>query len=178
MAELSTLARPYAKAAFEYASDKGDLEKWLTQLQLAAAVAAEPRVVALLNDPALTAAEQSDRFLGLLGDNASAPVQNYLRVLAANRRLPLLPQVCRQFAELKAERERVVEVQVLSAFDLPEDGRDRIAAALGKRLDREVVVSSETDPALLGGLLIRAGDTVIDGSVRGRLNKLAEALTH
>jgi len=178
MAELSTLARPYAKAAFEYASDKGDLESWLAQLQLAAAVAAEPRVVALLNDPALTATEQSDRFLGLLGDNASAPVQNYLRVLAGNRRLPLLPQVCRQFAELKAERERVVEVQVLSAFDLPEDVRDRIAAALGKRLDREVVVSSETDPALLGGLLIRAGDTVIDGSVRGRLNKLAEALTH
>ena len=69
-------------------------------------------------------------------------------------------------------------MQVLSAFDLPEDVRDRIAAALGKRLDREVVVSSETDPALLGGLLIRAGDTVIDGSVRGRLNKLAEALTH
>ncbi|HKK23687.1 MAG TPA: F0F1 ATP synthase subunit delta [Pseudohaliea sp.] len=178
MAELSTLARPYARAAFEYASDKGELEGWLTQLQLAAALAAEPRVVALLGDPSLTTAQQAEQFLGLLGDEAAGPVRNYLRVLAGNRRLPLLPQVCRQFADLKAERERVVEVQVHSAFDLPEDVRDRIAAALGKRLEREVVVTSETDPALLGGVLIRAGDTVIDGSVRGRLNKLAEALTH
>ena len=178
MAEPTTLARPYAKAAFEYASDKGELDSWQAQLQLAATVSAEPRVRALLDDPALTAAEQGEQFGSLLGDSISEPLGNFFALLAANRRLVLLPQILRQFEALKAERERVIEVQVVSAFDLPADVSERIAAALGERLHREVMVSSATDASLLGGVLIRAGDTVIDGSVRGRLNKLADALTN
>ena len=178
MAEPTTLARPYAKAAFEYASERGELDSWLAQLRVAAAVAVEPRVRALLDAPALTATEQGEQFIGLLGDSADDAVGNYLRLLASNRRLPLLPQVCRQFEALKADRDRVVEVEVVSAFDLPQDVNERIASALGKRLQREILVSSETDASLLGGILIRAGDTVIDGSVRGRLNKLADALTN
>jgi F-type H+-transporting ATPase subunit delta len=178
MAEPTTLARPYARAAFEYASEKGELSLWLSQLQLAAAVAAEPAVLAVLDNPSLTASAQGERFLDLLGDSVGEPMGNFLRLLAANRRLVLLPQVLLQFEALKAERERVIEVEVISAFDLPDSVSERLAAALGKRLHREVLVSSATDASLLGGVLIRAGDTVIDGSVRGRLNKLADALTN
>ncbi len=178
MAEPTTLARPYARAAFEYASEKGELDPWLSQLQLAATVAVEPAVLALLDDPSLTASEQGERFLDLLGDSVSGSLGNFLKLLAAKRRLVLLPQVLLQFEALKAERERVLEVQVISAFDLPDSVSERLAAALGKRLHREVLVSSATDASLLGGVLIRAGDTVIDGSVRGRLNKLADALTN
>ncbi|MHA7816478.1 MAG: F0F1 ATP synthase subunit delta [Pseudohaliea sp.] len=178
MAEPTTLARPYARAAFEYASEKGELDRWQEQLAVAAGVSVDPRVRALLDDPSLTASEQGERFLALLGDSASEPLRNYLELMAANRRLLLLPQVLQQFEALKAERERVIEVEVISAFDLPEDVSERIAAALGKRLQREVLVSRATDASLLGGVLIRAGDTVIDGSVRGRLSRLADALTN
>jgi F-type H+-transporting ATPase subunit delta len=178
MAELSTLARPYAKAAFEYADDKGSLDAWLDQLGVAAAVAGEDRVRDLLGQPSLTTEQQAQRFIELCGDSLDAPVANFIRVLADNRRLPLLPEVRAQFSQLKAAREKSIDVQVISAYDLPEETRDRLAQALGKKLSREVVVSTETDEALIGGVLIRAGDTVIDGSVRGRLNKLAEALTN
>jgi len=103
---------------------------------------------------------------------------NFIRVLASNRRLPLLPEISAQFAELRAAREKSIDVHVVSAFELPQETRDRLARALGSKLKRDVNLSSETDSSLLGGLLIRAGDTVIDGSVRGRLSKLAEALTN
>jgi F-type H+-transporting ATPase subunit delta len=178
MAELSTLARPYAKAAFEYADDQGSLDAWLDQLGLAAAVAGEGRVRDLLGQPSLTTEQQAQRFIELCGDSLDGPVANFIRVLADNRRLALLPEVRAQFSQLKAAREKSIDVQVISAYDLPDETRDRLAQALGKKLSREVVVSTETDEALIGGVLIRAGDTVIDGSVRGRLNKLAEALTN
>lgn len=178
MAELSTLARPYARAAFEYADTHSALDAWLEQLGLAAAIVAEPRVARILARPVLTAGKQAEVFIELCGENLTAPMANFIRVLASNRRLPLLPEISAQFAELRAAREKSIEVHVVSAFDLTGDVRDKLAEALGHNLGREVRLSSETDSGLLGGLLIRAGDTVIDGSVRGRLNKLAEALTN
>ncbi len=178
MAELSTLARPYARAAFEYADANSALDAWLEQLATAAAIAAEPQVRQVLARPALTTGRQAELFIGLFGDGLSAPMANFIRVLAANRRLPLLPEISAQFADLRAAREKSIDVHVVSAFELPQETRDRLADSLGSRLKRDVNLSSETDSSLLGGLLIRAGDTVIDGSVRGRLNKLAEALTN
>ncbi|MFN2327488.1 MAG: F0F1 ATP synthase subunit delta [Chromatocurvus sp.] len=178
MAELSTLARPYAKAAFEYADAEAALDLWQGQLATAAAVVGEPRVRELFSGPILTTTEQADQMIALCGESLSAPMANFVRALAANRRLPLLPEVSRQFLELKAAREKTVDVHVISAFDLPQDTCDRLAEVLGQKLQREVVISSETDSSLLAGLLIKAGDIVIDGSVRGRLNKLAEALTN
>jgi F-type H+-transporting ATPase subunit delta len=178
MAELRTLARPYARAAFEYADAAGELDAWLTELSLIAAVVSDERVENMLSDPALTTKEQADRFIEVCGDDLGDSRQRYVKVLAENRRLALAPEIVQLFAQLKAQREQTVEVEVISAFELPESVRDRIAAALGNRLQRKVVVSSETDSSLIGGVLIRAGDLVIDGSVRGRLNKLSEALTH
>lgn len=178
MAEPRTLARPYARAAFEYASSEGDFGAWLEELSLIAAVVADERVAAMLTNPSLTSAEQAAHFIELCGDSLGESRQRFVSVLAENRRLGLAEQIVELFAQLKAEREQAVDVELVSAFDIPSEVSDRIAAALGKRLQREVNMSSHTDNDLIGGVLIRAGDLVIDGSVRGRLSKLAEALTH
>jgi F-type H+-transporting ATPase subunit delta len=178
MAELSTLARPYARAAFEYADNENALDVWLSELQLIAAVLQEPAVQALLSDPSRTTEAQADALVGLCGEAIGNSRQRFVRVLAENRRLGLAPQILEQFTALKAQREQTVDVEMRSPFEVSDAVRERFAAALSKRLQREVVVNTEIDPSLLGGVLIRAGDLVIDGSVRGRLNKLAEALTH
>ena len=177
MAELSTLARPYAKAAFEYADAAASLDVWLEQIATVAAVVHEPRVRDLLAGPTRTTEEHADLLITLCGDLPD-PVANFTRVLAANRRLTLLPEISAQFSQLKAAREKSIEVHVSSAFDMPQETRNRLARALGDKLQREVILSSETDSSLLAGVLIKAGDIVIDGSVRGRLNKLADALTN
>ena len=176
MAELSTLARPYAKAAFEYALEKGDLSEWSGQLATAAAVTAQEGMAAVLNNPSLTDTEQAGLLNDVCGDATGAAVKNFVSILSANKRLGLLPEISSQFELYKANQEKSVDVEVISAFDLAEETVDRLAGALGEKLEREVKVSSSTDRDLLGGVLIRAGDLVIDGSVRGRLNKLAEAM--
>jgi F-type H+-transporting ATPase subunit delta len=178
MAELSTLARPYARAAFEYASSENALTEWLSELQLVSVVVADTEVKNLLSDPSLTSDRQADVFIALFGDELGDSRKRFLHVLAENRRLGLAPNILTQFAQLKALREQSVDVEMVSPFEVPDAVRDRIAQALSKRLERDVVVSTSIDSSLLGGVLIRAGDLVIDGSVRGRLNKLAEALTN
>lgn len=178
MAELSTLARPYARAAFEYASGEQALDAWQRELALIAAVAAQPAVRALLADPALTTQAQAGAFLDLCGDELGDSRRRFVAVLAENRRLGRAAQIAEQFAALKAQREQSVDVEMLSAFEVSEAMRERLTEALSKRLERQVVVTTRTEPELLGGVLIRAGDLVIDGSVRGRLNRLAEALTN
>jgi F-type H+-transporting ATPase subunit delta len=176
MAELSTLARPYAKAAFEYARDKNELSPWSEQLATAAAVTRDSTMGAVLNNPALTAEQQAQTLCDVCGDTLGAEARNYIAILATNKRLALLPEINALFAQYKANQEKSVDVEVVSAFDLADAARDKLAGALGKKLEREVKVRTSTDSNLLGGVLIRAGDLVIDGSVRGRLNKLAEAL--
>ncbi|MDH4040044.1 MAG: F0F1 ATP synthase subunit delta [Gammaproteobacteria bacterium] len=177
MAELSTLARPYAKAAFEYALDHDQLNQWHQQLATAAAVVADERVGAVLTSPALTSAQQAQKLGEVCGDALSAQVKNFVGILSANKRLALLPQIHELFALYKANRERTVDVEVVSAFELADGIRDRLAAALGRKLERQVNVQTSTDSNLLGGVVIKAGDLVIDGSVRGKLDKLAEAMT-
>ena len=173
MAELSTIARPYAKAAFEYARDSKQLSQWAEQLATASAVAADKGLQAALNDPALTAERQAAILSDVCGDALGAQARNFIAVLAANKRLSLLPEIFLLFTQYKANQEKSVDVEVVSAFDLDEVTRNRLAEVLGKKLERQVKVSTTTDRSLLGGVLIRAGDLVIDGSVRGRLNKLA-----
>ncbi len=176
MAELSTIARPYAKAAFEYARDSKQLSQWAEQLATASAVAADKGLQAALNDPALTAERQAAILSDVCGDELGAQARNFIGVLAANKRLSLLPEIFLLFTQYKANQEKSVDVEVVSAFDLDEVTRNRLAEVLGKKLERQVKVSTTTDRSLLGGVLIRAGDLVIDGSVRGRLNKLAAVI--
>ena len=176
MAELSTLARPYAKAAFEYAREHSALGDWSGQLTTAAAVAADDGMGAVLNNPSLTDQQQAQTLNDVCGDTLGAEMKNFVSILAANKRLALLPEIHSQFELFKAHQEKSVDVEVISAFDLAEATTEKLAGVLGKKLEREVKVSTSTDKNLLGGVLIRAGDLVIDGSVRGRLNKLAEAM--
>jgi F-type H+-transporting ATPase subunit delta len=176
MAELSTLARPYARAAFEYARDSQQLSLWAEQLSTVAAVAADQRLKRVLSDPAQTAEQQAKILSDVCGDALGAQVSNFIGVLAVNKRLSLLPEIYSLFAQYKANHEKTVDVEVISAFDLADATRDKLAAVLGKKLEREVKVRTSTDRNLLGGVLIRAGDLVIDGSIRGRLTKLAATM--
>jgi F-type H+-transporting ATPase subunit delta len=176
MAEFSTLARPYAKAAFEYAVANGALESWSEALAWLAQLVEDAQLSALLRSPAVGRAQRAGLLIELGGDRLPAPVRNFVQVLAGNDRLLLLPVISAQFQALKADHQRLVEVEVTSAAPLAEDQQQRLAAALVRRLGREVRIQVSIDPGLIGGAIIRAGDTVIDGSLRGRLNKLAGAL--
>jgi F-type H+-transporting ATPase subunit delta len=176
MAELSTLARPYAKAAFEYARDSQELTQWAEQLATASAVVSDKGLKTALSDPALTAEQQARMLNDVCGDALGVHARNFIAVLASNKRLALLPEIYLLFAQYKANQEKTVDVEVISAFDLADSARDKLAAVLGRKLERQVNVRTSTDRNLLGGVLIKAGDLVIDGSVRGRLTKLAAAM--
>ncbi len=176
MAELTTLARPYAKAAFEYAHSESNLQTWADQLAVAAGVVAEPKVAQLLSDPAKTPSQLSALIIEIMQEDASSPVANFIRILADNRRLLLLPAVNGLFSQLKANLEASVDVEVVSAFDLTDAETQKIVSVLKGKLNKDINVHTMTDASLIGGVVIRAGDMVIDGSVRGRLNKLAEAM--
>ena len=175
MAELSTLARPYARAAFEYAVNV-DLAAWSTQLALAAAVAQAENMVKVLSSPSLTSTQQSQHFIDVCGDELSEKVQNFIKVLADHKRLALLPVISTLYEQFKANREKSVDVEVVTAFELDAALQEKLATALSGKLERDVNVRTTIEKELLGGVVIRAADIVIDGSIRGRLNKLAEAM--
>jgi len=176
MAELSTLARPYARAAFEFAANANDLAAWSKQLATAGVVAQAENMVKVLTSPSLTSGQQAAQFLEVCGDELTANAQNFIKVLADNKRLPLLPTISALFEEFKSNREKSVEVEVATAFELDAAIQEKLATALSGKLERDVNVATVVDKNLLGGVVVRAADVVIDGSVRGRLNKLAEAM--
>ncbi|MGH8269897.1 MAG: F0F1 ATP synthase subunit delta [Steroidobacteraceae bacterium] len=177
MAEKSTIARPYAKAAFEEARDRGRLGPWSQALRTAAAVVSDSRVADLLGNPRVTPGELAALVIEIAGPELDEQGGNFVRTLADNRRLALLPEISALFDELKGEAEGVVEVTVTSAAPLDDSQRGKLAAALQRRLGRSVRLQCATDPALIGGAVLRAGDLVIDGSLRGRLERIAYELT-
>jgi F-type H+-transporting ATPase subunit delta len=177
MADRLTIARPYARAAFEEARRNGGLAPWSEALQAAALVVRDPRVASLLDDPRVTPQQLAQ----LVDDIAAAPLgehgANFVRTLAANHRLGYLPEIAELFDTLKDDAEGVADVTVTSAGALDPAQRERITAALARRLKRKVRLHCETDPALIGGAILRSGDLVIDGSLRTRLNRIAYELT-
>ena len=177
MADRLTIARPYARAAFEEARKNGGLAPWSEALQAAALVVRDPRVASLLDDPRVTPQQLAQ----LVDDIAAAPLgehgANFVRTLAANHRLGYLPEIAELFDTLKDDAEGVADVTVTSAGALDPAQRERITAALARRLKRKVRLHCETDPALIGGAILRSGDLVIDGSLRTRLNRIAYELT-
>jgi len=176
MAELITLARPYAKAAFEQALAANTLTAWAEALATAAVVASEPRVAQLIAAPGMTSARKAETLIGLCGEILPEAVRNFLRVLAENKRLALLPQVHELFLAFKSAQEQSVDLEVASAFEIVPEQASRLAEAIGRKLQRTVRVSTTVDKTLIGGVVIRTADLVIDGSVRGRLAKLSEAM--
>ncbi len=176
MAELATLARPYAKAAFEFARAQNDLSGWSEMLALAADVTEQKIVQTMLNAPSTTAAEKSRQFIEVCGDALNEKAQNLVHVLADNKRLDLLPKIRVLFEDFKAQAEKTLDVKVTSAFKVASKLEKTLIQALTKKLDRKVSLQTSVDKTLLGGAIINAGDMVIDGSVKGRLAKLAEAM--
>jgi F-type H+-transporting ATPase subunit delta len=177
MADKSTIARPYAKAAFEEARDRGRLGPWSQALRTAAAVSSDSRVKALLGNPRVTPEELAGLVTGIAGPQLDEEGRNFVRTLADNRRLVLLPEISALFDELKNGAEGVVDVTVTSAAPLDDSQLGKLTAALERRLGRTVRLQCATDPALIGGAVLRAGDLVIDGSLRGRLERIAYELT-
>lgn len=176
MAELTTLARPYAKAAFESAREAGDLQGWSDALTLLASVSLSEKIDLVLDSPNLIGEQKAEVFIEVCGEKLNEKQKNFIKVLAENKRLGLLVAVQEQFELYKANIEKSVDVEIQTAFEISPELQQKIAQALAKKLDREVTLQASVDTSLLGGALIRAGDTVIDGSVKGRLAKLAEAM--
>lgn len=176
MAQLTTLARPYARAAFETAIGDSSLKAWSAMLGLLAALTQDSRVAGFLSDPSRNTGTQAQTLIDLAGGELDAKGQNFVLVLAANKRLKLLPEIAVLFEEMKADYEKTVDVEVVSAFSMDQGAESNLIAALKKRLQRDVKLNVSVDRGLIGGMIVRAGDLVIDGSVRGRLNKLIESM--
>ena len=178
MAEPITIARPYAQAAFQFASAQQGLKNWSEMLSLLAAVADDAAMRELIDSPHVTDKELADLFIQVAGDNINDKCANFVRVLAANGRLELLPEIAALFEIQRRNAEGTIEAKMISAFPASESQRAAVIASLRKRLGREIELSCSTDAGLLGGAIIRAGDLVIDGSVRGKLQRLGTALSH
>jgi F-type H+-transporting ATPase subunit delta len=176
MAELKTLARPYARAAFEHADQKKALGEWEAQLVQLTSICSDQKVAQALNTPELTSDQRVELLLGLGGDDFSADLANFIGVLAEQKRLDLVSDISELFQALKAQREQSVDVQVATAYELSEQEVTQLSTTLTKTLDRKVSLTCDVDADLIGGVRINAGDTVIDASVQGRLTKLADAM--
>lgn len=176
MINTQTLARPYAKAAFEFASAAGRIDAWSGMLSLAAVAVDVPQVADLLKNPRLTSESKVKTLVQLFGSDIDEAFRNFVTTLGDNDRLDVLPMIRELFEELKAEAEKTLDVEVQTAFELTPAQLQTLAAALSKRLDRTVNPQQVVNPALIGGVVIRAGDVVVDGSVRGKLSQLAESL--
>jgi F-type H+-transporting ATPase subunit delta len=177
MADRLTVARPYARAAFEEARAQRRFDAWSRSLGAAAEVVRDPRVAALLDNPRVTPDELARLVTGIAGGELGEPGANFFGTLAVNHRLGFLPEIAGLFDSFKDEALGVADVTVTSASALDEAHRRRLTAALEKRLRRSVRLHCNTDPALIGGAVLRSGDLVIDGSLRTRLERIAYELT-
>lgn len=177
MADRLTIARPYARAAFAEARAAERLEPWSQALAVASQVIRDPRVATLLGNPHVTPAQLAQLVSGIAGAQLGAHGENFVRTLAANRRLAYLPEIAAQFDILKDAAQGVADVTVTSAAQLNATQQRQLAQALEKRLKRTVRLHAEVDPTLIGGAVLRSGDLVIDGSLRTRLERIAYELT-
>lgn len=176
MSALTTLARPYAKAAFELARAENGLPAWDGMLGLAASIAGDETVSRLLQSPHVSAKQALGLFADAAGDSFDDRFRDFLSVLAENGRLPLLPEIKVIYGHLRQEAERRLVARVVSAIGLSDDQSERMKRALSRRFDADVELENEIDPSVIGGAVIYAGDEVIDGSLRGRLRKLEQSL--
>ena len=176
MSEAITTARPYAQAAFDEAQKQNDLKGWSETLLAGAEAVSNAEVAMIIASPRATAKQVEEVMRALCGTKAGSMQDNFIRLLAENRRLDVLPEIAAHYEVMRAEAEKAVEVTVSSAFELNDAQKQKITAALTKRMNRKINLSCQTDKQLVGGIVIRAGDKVIDGSVRARLGEMANAL--
>ena len=177
MSELITAARPYARAAFDTAQKHNEKEKWTEMLNFMAIVAHDPTMRAVLDSPKLSQQQAAEVFISVCGEQINERGKNFINLLAENNRITFLPEIAALYHHYRAESENTVDAEVISASEVNDSQIAKIAASLKQRLGKEVRLTSRTDETLIGGAIIRAGDLVIDGSVRGRLDKLSTTLT-
>ena len=176
MAELTTIARPYAEAAFRLARDAGALPQWAQMLRLASSVVTDPRVALALDNPKLTGADKESLVLSVCGDGLDPMGRNFVRVLIDADRVSLLPQIQGLFETLKNEIDGVAKAQIDSAFPLTDAQVDELKSSLEKHFGKKIEASVTVDPTLIGGARITVGDTVIDASVEAQLHAMATQL--
>jgi F-type H+-transporting ATPase subunit delta len=171
---FTSIARPYALAAFEYALAKNALPAWEELLQSAATVVEDPLIITFMASPEVSAQQLVELFCEVLASQLNEEQKNFIRLLAEHRRFSVLPDIVAQFKQYREAHEKTVTVDVASAIELDEKQKISLSQALEKRLQLKVTLVCTVDPDLLGGAIIRAGDKVIDGSVRGKLNRMIE----
>ena len=176
MAEPSTIARPYAEAAFRLADAQGRLAEWSAVLANLSAVAADARIRAAIGDPNFPAAKVAGLFISVLAGKLTAEAENFVRVLAENGRLDVLTEIRTQYEALKNEREGTVEAEVYTAFEMDQAQVADLVSRLEKKTGRKVKARVSLDKSLIGGVKIVIGDQVIDGSARAQLGALENAL--
>lgn len=176
MSEAFTTARPYAQAAFDEAQKLADLKGWSEMLTSLAEAVNYPEVRAVITSPRVAKAQIESLMEGLLGSQVKVQQRNLVRVLVDNQRLLILPEIAALFEALRAEAEKTVNVVVDSAFELSAAQLEKITSSLKARMGREIKLVCKVNKELLGGIVIRAGDKVIDGSARTRLGEMANAL--
>ncbi len=176
MSELSTLARPYAEAVFRLAQGENDLAGWSQRLQSLALIVSNAQLATLIVDPAVAAERVADLIVEVAGDGLGEHGGNFVKLLAENDRLLLLPEIGVQFETLKANAEGTLEATITSAQELTQAQIDELVSGLRTKFKRAVNVQVAVDPELIGGAVIAIGDQVIDGSVKGRLQRMTFAL--
>lgn len=176
MAELTTLARPYAKAVFDAAKDQDAVDLWDQALAFAAAVAADKEVKRVLGIPGLSEQRKAELFADCFEEPLPEALKNFLLILAENKRLGLLPAVSELFRLHRANLERTVSLSVSTAFELTAEQQQKLIDAMSKKLERKVELETSVDQSLIGGVMVRTGDLVIDASVRGKLARMARAM--
>lgn len=177
MAELITLARPYAKAVFDAAQDQKATDLWDQALAFVAAVAADKEVKKILAKPGLSEQRKAELFIDCFEEPLPEALRNFLSILAENKRLALLPAVSELFSLYRADLERTVNLKVSTAFELTAEQQQKLIDALSRKLERKVELETSVDQSLIGGVIVRTGDLVIDASVRGKLARMARAMS-
>jgi F-type H+-transporting ATPase subunit delta len=177
MAERATIARPYAKAAFGHAREQGRLAQWSGWLATAREIVLSEEYETLERSPGVRKADLLALIAGICGDGLDAHGRAFLALLNENGRLDYLPEIAQRFEELKAEDQNVADVEVVSATTLDDRQRERLTGALRDRLRRDVRLHCTVDPGLIGGAVVRSGDLLIDGSLKGKLERLETDLT-
>jgi F-type H+-transporting ATPase subunit delta len=178
MSSLITLARPYAKASFELARDEQALARWDEMLKLSSEIVMEKSMAGLLESPHVSTSEVAKLITDTAGEAFDNRFTDFISVLASNGRLPLLPQISGLYHQLREEAEKRLSVRVVSAVPLDEQQAGRLRSALARRFDCEIELDNEIDRKIIGGAVVYAGDQVIDGSLRGKLEKLSASLAN
>jgi len=176
MSDFTTAARPYANAVYDLASEAGSLDSWSDALANLATVVADAQIADMLTSPGLGKEDKGRLVLEVLGDKLDGKQQNLVRLMAENGRLGLMADVRDQFEVARAQAENKVEAEVISAFELSNEQTEQLASTLKNKLGCDITLTTSVDPSLIGGVVVKAGDTIIDASMKSQLDSLALSL--